>query len=194
MQPCVGLLNAVSVCQTMYHEYGHSHLESDMRLSQHVGRREHMNKQVLRHLAVGLTLAGALVACGGSDVDTAVDALARGGEEIDVKLDKACTKKVLEKMSKEDLKLILDAEEDEDPVLSEAGEALQTEVFTCVDNADFVNAIMTEIKKTDDGTMDMDCVEKALKGLEPTALAEMATSGAAPTEFTTAIIPCVTGG
>jgi hypothetical protein len=151
-----------------------------------------MKMKALRTLAVCLTVTGTLAACGGNDVDTVVTRLAKGGKEAGITLDKGCAKKVVEKLSKDDLKLLIDAGEDDDPTLSDEGEALKADLFGCVDNAEFIDALMKEIPEDD--TLDRDCVRKALEAIDPTDLAAMATDGAAPAELGEAMVSCVKTG
>jgi hypothetical protein len=155
-------------------------------------RREHMLNQKLKALGIAVVLAGSLAACGGNDVDTVVARLEKGAKDEGMKLDKGCVKKVVEKLSDEDVKTLVEAGEDDDPTLSPEGEAIQPELFSCLDADSFVTAVLDEIP--DDGSMDRDCLEKALRGLDSDALSAMATGEGDSSELIEVMTACVTGG
>ena len=130
-----------------------------------------MRTKVLSSLAATVLV---LSACGGGggasgDQGKAADLLVSSAEAEGIDVDKGCVEKVADKLSDADAKLIVAAGADGDADLSAAGEALQTELFDCVDMDSLIDQMMDEIG--DDPSVDKDCLRGELEDLSRDQLA-----------------------
>ena len=135
---------------------------------------------------------------GGGDQTKAADALLESAEEEDIALDEECVREVSAKLTDEDAKLILDSiDSDDEPTLSEAGEALKGEIFGCIDSSQLVDQMMEEIG--DQPGMDKDCVREVLDGLSSDDIASIAQgegdlSGEVMSQVMQDLVPCMSAG
>lgn len=123
-----------------------------------------MRTKVLSSLAAAVLV---LSACGGGgasgDQGKAADLLVSSAKAEGIDVDKGCVDKVAEKLSDEDAKLIVAAGADGDADLSPAGEALQSELFSCVDIDSLIDQMMSEIG--DEEGVDKECLRGVLESL-----------------------------
>ncbi len=112
----------------------------------------------------------AFTACGGddggsgslsADQRTAVDKLMTEVGDSGMKVERSCVEKVAAKLSPADAKAIAEAGPGEDPTLSDEGEALSSELFSCVDTDALVDLMVGEMDRSG-VKVDRDCVKKAI--------------------------------
>ena len=154
-----------------------------------------MNKKFISALAVGaLVLAG----CGDDDdggggadlsdaqqgvVDQALLLVEEAGQEID----ESCVEDLAGQLTEEDAQAIVDAGSDGNPELSSEGEALQLELFTCMDQEAIVGLFIQSIEEAGQ-EVDDDCVQDALAD---TDLIPLLDSEEPPAELIEAVLGCV---
>ena len=107
-------------------------------------------------------------ACGGSSGDSAQDGVADlligVAEDQDLQLDEDCVRSTSAKFSDADAQALVDAGIDGDPEISDAGDVLGEQIFNeCVDASSYLDSLITSF--SEDGTVDADCLQDALKGL-----------------------------
>ena len=114
------------------------------------------------------TLAAALLtltACGGGASGAqgeAADALMESAEAEGLDLDKGCVEDVAKKLSDSDAEKLAAAGADGDAELSPEGEALQFELFDCVDIDSYVDLIVEDMGDE----VDADCLKDALEVMD----------------------------
>ncbi len=112
-----------------------------------------------------------LGACGGgsdSSHTEVVDQLMASADAAGLVLDRSCVEDIAAKLSDDDSKRIIEAGPDTQPVLSDEGEALGTELFGCVSTDSLVDSIIADMG---DENVDVTCMKDALKGLDTDTLA-----------------------
>jgi hypothetical protein len=156
-----------------------------------------MKKLMIPTFALALLV---LAACGDDDGGSAsgvqgeaADQLITSAEAGGLALDEDCINQTAAKLSYADAQAIVDAGPDGDADVSAEAEALQNELFNCIDSGAFADLMMDSLNASG---MDVDegCVRDKAKDLDPAALAE---SGGQPSDdFVTAMLDCVdlTGG
>lgn len=108
-----------------------------------------------------------------------------------LELDEECVNEIAAELSDEDAQLIVDAGPDGDPALSAEGEALTTQLLTCVDQDALIDLFVAGLEESGED-FDEDCVRESLEDVDlGAALGE----DEAPPELIRAVTDCVeTGG
>jgi hypothetical protein len=108
-----------------------------------------------------------------------------------LELDEDCVNEIAAELSDEDAQLIVDAGPDGDPALSAEGEALTTQLLTCVDEDALIDLFVAGLEESGED-FDEDCVRESLEDVDlGAALGE----DEAPPELIQAVTDCVeTGG
>jgi hypothetical protein len=154
-----------------------------------------------RVIAIAAIATLAIAACGSDDdgggsggdsvQDQAADqAIAEAAGE-DIQLDEDCVRDVAGELSDEDAQAIIDAGPDGDAELSEAGEALSSQLFNCIGTDDLANLFIDGMKESGQD-VDEDCVREQIGELDPSVLAEAGDEP--PAEVVTALMECVSLG
>jgi hypothetical protein len=122
-----------------------------------------MRTRIISTLAAA-TLA--LSACGGGGASgaqgEAADALAESAEAEGLDIDKGCVEDLAKKLSDADAEKLAAAGADDDPELSPEGEALQFELFDCVDIDSYVDLLVEDMGDE----VDADCLKDALEDMD----------------------------
>jgi hypothetical protein len=116
-----------------------------------------------------VSLLGA--ACGGddsggglsADQSAAVDRVLEQAQEQGLEVDRSCTEEVAAQLSPEDAKKIAEAAPDDDPQLSDAGEALAAELFSCLDRGALADMMVSQLEESG-MSVDRSCIEDLLQG------------------------------
>jgi len=151
-------------------------------------------------------LALALGACGddddgggaGSSLQSRVaDNVMDEAEDEDVELDRACVDVITAQLSDEDAQVIVDSiGSDEDPDVSDEGDALAAQIFGCASDGDIVDALMENF---DQEGLDEDCVRGVLEGYTSEELAAIGQSGSDASsgvmeKLRSDLVPCTISG
>jgi hypothetical protein len=149
-----------------------------------------------RTLAITAVALLAVTACGsdgdsdgdsGSVQDQAADQAIAEAAESDVTLDADCVREAASKLSDDDAQAILDAGPDGDAELSPEGEAVSSELISCVPTDDLADLFIDGLD--DSGQeFDEDCVREQLDALDPSVLADVGDE--TPEELVTALLQC----
>ena len=106
-----------------------------------------------------------LTACGGGASGAqgeAADALAESAEAEGLDIDKGCVEDLAKKLSDSDAEKLAAAGADGDPELSAEGEALQFELFDCIDIDSYVDLLIADMGDE----VDADCLKDALEDMD----------------------------
>jgi hypothetical protein len=146
----------------------------------------HMRTRILSSIATATLV---LAACGGGGSDgaqgEAADMLIDAAAEEDFDLDEDCVRDLSEKLSDDDAQAIVDAGPDGNAELSPEGEALGTELFSCVDTDAMVDQMVDELVGEVGGdNVDVDCLKDAFRDIDLNAAED-------DPAFATAMLECV---
>ena len=125
-----------------------------------------MRTRIISSLATATLLFSA---CGGGGASgaqgEAVDALMESAEAEGIDVDKGCVEDLAKKLSDADAEKLAASGGDGDVELSPEGEALQFELFGCVDIDSYVDTLVGEMGDE----IDADCLKDALKDADLSA-------------------------
>jgi hypothetical protein len=108
-------------------------------------------------------------------------------DEAGIELDRSCVEEIAAQLTDEDAQAIVDAGPDGDADLSAEGEALQADLFTCMDQSAIIDLFIQGIEESGQ-EVDDDCVQDALKDVD---LAPLLESGEPPAEVVEAVLGCI---
>jgi hypothetical protein len=121
-----------------------------------------MRTRIISSLAIATLV---LSACGGGTSGAqseAVDALMTSAEEEGIDVDKGCVEDLAKKLSDSDAEKLAASGGDGDVELSPEGEALQFELFGCIDIDSYVDTLVEDLGDE----VDAGCLKDALKGVD----------------------------
>jgi hypothetical protein len=130
-----------------------------------------MNSRIVGTLVGTVVVAGlAMTACGGGsngDRGEAVDLFVEAMEDEGVEVDRGCAETVVDKLSDDDVKAIIDESNGGDATLSPAGEALSDDLLDCVDMSSLISDdLIDQIVEGAGDNVDADCMRDALENLD----------------------------
>jgi hypothetical protein len=127
-----------------------------------------MRTRIICSVATAALLLGACGSGSNNAHTEVVDQLMESADAAGLVLDRSCVEDIAAQLSDDDSKRIIEAGPDEQPVLSDEGEALGTDLFGCVSTDSLVDSIITDMG---DENVDVECMKDALKGLDTATLA-----------------------
>lgn len=106
-----------------------------------------------------------LAACGGGSggpQGEVADLFVEVAEDEGLELDRDCVDEATAKLSDDDAQKIVDAGPEGNPDISEEGDAIGDEVFSCISMDSFIDSMVAEMEGED---VDTDCLREALESL-----------------------------